>query len=112
VTDGVASLVDLAPTLLIRAGVAVPDHMQGRSLTEEDPGRTAFFRTVRGIGRRGVDRTVSPDPATVFDNADDPFQYDNLADTLTDDVPCDPLLADLHERDREIPWRNLEDDPR
>lgn len=122
VDGSVASLVDLAPTLLEMTGSAVPAHMQGHSLAGEAAGgngngEAAFFQTVEGVGLRAGDRTVfarlderrqlAPAPTTVYDNRADPYQYDNLAGAADE-----PLFAELQRLDAEIPWTELEDDPR
>ncbi|WP_299969374.1 sulfatase-like hydrolase/transferase [uncultured Roseobacter sp.] len=122
ITEGVASLIDLAPTLLSHAGIDVPAHMQGASLEAGTAGRTALFQTTTGVGLRSVaqsvfatfeqGRTLSRAPHSVFDTVNDPFQFNNLAEALALDAQIDPLLAELYARDAEIPWRDLEDDPR
>ncbi|QBY01365.1 hypothetical protein E2K80_12035 [Rhodophyticola sp. CCM32] len=123
VTGAVASLVDLAPSFLEAAGQPAPDHMHGASLMAEaggaaDTGRTAFFQTVRGVGLRSPaqtvyaplsdDRRISAAPVTVYDNINDPFQYQNLAPDGKDQALWHSLLA----QDATFPWSHLEDDPR
>ena len=122
VAGSVGSLVDLAPSFLAAAGQGAPDHMHGASLMAEaaggqGDGRTAFFETGNGAGLRSPDatiyakftasRTLAEAPATLFDNAYDPFQYNNLATAQ----PDHPLMAELARRDAVLPWRDLEDDP-
>ncbi len=46
-------------------------------------------------------------PASLFDNANDPYQYDKLAPAQ----PDHPFMAELARRDAVLPWRDLEDDP-
>lgn len=122
VAGSVASLVDLAPSFLAAAGQGAPDHMHGASLMGEAAGvaadgRAAFFETTHGAGLRSpyttiyarftAPRRLGVTPATIFDNANDPFQYQNLAPPQ----PDHPLMAELARRDAGLPWRDLEDDP-
>lgn len=120
IAGSVASLVDLAPTLLDAGGTDVPDHMHGASLLDEarggNDGRTAFFQTTTGAGLRSPDATVfalldgrilAASPTTFYDNTADPFQYYNLAV----DRISDPLFAELQTCDAALPWSDLKDDP-
>lgn len=94
----VASLADLAPTLLDLAGAGVPGHLHGRSLAPvlrgeramladdaafvETDGEGAAIRTPTHLyalpGKRG-ERTLGPEPYLFFDLARDPYQLRNLA---------------------------------
>jgi arylsulfatase A-like enzyme len=120
VAGSVASLVDIAPTLLDAAGAGVPGHMQGASLLGEARGgnghRTAFFQTTTEVGLRSPDATIfaplagrvlADAPTTFHATAADPFQYHNLADARA----TDPLFAELQARDAKTPWSDLKDDP-
>ncbi|CTQ51464.1 sulfatase-like hydrolase/transferase [Jannaschia donghaensis] len=114
----VASLVDLAPTLLDAAGQGTPAHMQGASLMAEAVGgcdaRTAFFETTDGVGLRSpvatifapLDGRAMAAPNLFHDNTADPFQYRNIMDDRHDD----PLVAELAARNAQIPWSDLKDD--
>ncbi len=121
VCDSVASLVDLAPSFLAEAGQATPAHLHGASLMKEArgmaaEGRTAFFETTSGCGLRSPDTTVfarysaprqlSDEPATLFDNRADPYQYDNRALAH----PDHPLMTELNQRNATLPWSDLEND--
>lgn len=122
VAGSVASLIDLAPSFLEAAGAPVPGHMHGASLMTEAGGgqaaaRSAIFETPAGVGLRSPDTTIfarfeaprkiAARPATIYDNATDPFQYENLAEAQ----PDHPLMAELARRDAKLPWSELEDDP-
>lgn len=122
VSGSVASLVDLAPTFLVVAGVDIPDHMHGTSLMEEAAGhkaipRGAFFQTVQGVGIRSADmmvyarldddRQVYDAPCSVFDTVRDPFQYTNLAGTDAGAA----LFERLKHLDQTFEWSELQDDP-
>lgn len=122
VASSVASLVDLMPTLLEAAGLAVPAHCQGESLMDAakgaaPDGRAAFFETVRGTGLRSPDRTyalprdednrLGDSPFVAHDAVADPYQYDNLAGSCI----WPELDARLRARDAIYPWSTLEDEP-
>lgn len=123
ISTGVASLVDLLPTILDLAGASVPEHCHGSSLTPElcrqveSNDRVAFFETKDGSGVRSdqhtyfvpwiSDRTLAAEPAKVFDNVADPLQLMNLAP--------DGTFADLDQMLREFdsrtPWSSMEAEP-
>lgn len=122
VTDSVASLVDLMPTLMNAANLPSPAHCHGTSLLGEAGGelpspRTAFFETVRGTGLRSADMTyvlprddagrLGAEPIVVHDNANDPYQYTNLAGRQT----WPELDAELRLHDETYPWSKLMDEP-
>lgn len=98
VTGQVASLVDLAPTLLATAGIDTPGHMPGQDLTPVIKGTqnhlsepAAFIETQgHGIGIRtpthllGILYADTPGelaalPACFWDTVEDPYELDNLA---------------------------------
>lgn len=122
VDDAVASLLDLAPTLVEATGSAVPAHFQGASLWRDlegrGGGRAAFFESVRGAGIRTPnmtyfvpyegDQSLGATPTVIYDNAADPFQYHNLAEAPPDVTDLDHILRQL---DATHPWSDLEDDP-
>jgi len=121
----VAGLVDLAGTFLDMAGLGAPAHLHSQSLAPVLAGDRdtldrphAFIEAGHGIGVRTPTRTYGLPWAKTgrpgigdrthwcFDNADDPYQLDNLADA--EDLP--PWAAEL---DRELrgwhaatPWRS------
>jgi choline-sulfatase len=117
-SDGVASLVDLAPTLLSAAGIDRPDRMQGRSLLpmlrgEAEGPEAAFIETEHdGIGVRTgrylYGMTSARDtsrPATQFacDLEKDPHQLSVTTDgELIGDAEA--LAERLRVWDSRTPW--------
>jgi arylsulfatase A-like enzyme len=78
-----ASIVDIAPTVLDMAGLAVPEELDGRSLLRESPGdRTLFAESIRmgrvlRSARRGRYKLIeSPSHGTreLYDLATDPLE--------------------------------------
>jgi N-acetylglucosamine-6-sulfatase len=100
-----ASSIDIAPTLLDLAGIAVPAHMQGRSMRRALDGRTraqgragvlteyyshdlpmpwtldADYRAVRTERYKLIDWVQYPELWEVYDLHDDPYEMANLAGT-------------------------------
>lgn len=117
VIDGqVASLVDLAPTLLSLAGINAPNHLHGQDLaplltSQQDclPEPAAFIETQgHGIGIRtpthllGIPyeetaRQLAPKPNVLWDVAKDPYQLKNLAASPDNSSPAADLEARLRE---------------
>ncbi|MFW5857062.1 MAG: sulfatase-like hydrolase/transferase [Planctomycetota bacterium] len=119
---GVASLVDVLPTLLDLAGVAAPDCVQGTSLApvvRGEPGavlpdaaciethgvvgiRTATH--LLGIGFDEASRTAADAPALFYDLERDPFELANLAATDEEAGVRAALEARLRAWDAGTPW--------
>jgi arylsulfatase A-like enzyme len=113
VRDRVASLVDLAPTLLSFLGVETPDHFHGRDLSAPCAPE-AFVETSGGAAVRTTshlyyipfeaERSLAAHPGQMFDLAADPFELRNL----TGENPLPPPAAELDEAlrdwDRRTPW--------
>lgn len=124
ISENVASLVDLAPTLAETATYSVPEHFQGVSMWRDLEGassdRAAFFETVRGAGLRtptetyvlprNENRLLGEGPIVAYDNVNDPLQFNNLANASTSEtfMHVDQALRAL---DADTPWSDLEDDP-
>ena len=127
VTSQVASLVDVAPTLLSLAGVAIPSTAQGTDLAAVTRGEAettgenaAFIETSPGpVGVRtlthlyGVQKERTPDRRTAqvidpdhifFDVVNDPLEEDNMAKTGRDRALADTLKERVLRWDRETPW--------
>lgn len=120
----VASLVDLAPTLLSLAGIDVPEHLHGRDLAPLCRGEAsevescAFVEMGSGVALRAethqvfvpfaADRRTLGDRLTQFtDLTHDPYQMRNLADESPLPAPGEALEARLRRWDAETPWRAL-----
>jgi arylsulfatase A-like enzyme len=120
----VASLVDVAPTLLSLIGAEIPPHFQGRDLAplchgdSSDIPSHAIVETGGGAAIRTLDHMyylpfegsnhqLSQAPSQFFDLARDPYQMQNLA---TDDPTA--ATRDLDETLRrwsgETPWMAVE----
>jgi choline-sulfatase len=123
VSGAVASLVDVAPTLLDAPGTDIPDHMAGRSLSDalaggcppDDENHVFFESNHRGCGVRsrthvvnlpwvdpagdGWDLADSPDLAGAI--ADDPGQ---VGPPQTDDPDVARLTQRLLDWDGRTPW--------
>jgi arylsulfatase A-like enzyme len=125
----VASLVDMAPTLLSLAGVDVPDKMQGTDISSvvkgearevganaafiETTSMTAGIRTMSHLygvkTEKGADGQIraSGEKAMFFDVPSDPFQERNLIETGEQKE----LGAELHKRvmdwDKNTPWMKM-----
>ncbi len=115
VVDSFALSVDIAPTLLDAAGVAIPRSVQGRSLLPQlrgDPGREAFlieyyghenpfpwianidYRAVR-MGRYKYIRWIRKDEVhELYDLEADPWEMNNVA--------ADPAMAPVVAKAREL----------
>lgn len=116
ISDQVASLVDVMPTLLARAALAIPPHVQGVDLASTAK-EEAIFETVHGVGLRTIDTTyfvgfdpdknLEPSPRTIFDNTKDPLQLQNLASKKEFPV-LDLMVRDF---DMTIPTSTLKDFP-
>jgi len=120
--DTIASLIDLAPTLLSRAGIASPSHFHGQDLSPFLDGSSgapaesrAFIETPRGAAVRtprslcslGYDeskRHLLPGARQFFDLENDPYQLRNLADSDGQSQCQAELEAVLLEWDRRTPW--------
>ncbi len=118
----VASLVDLAPTLLDLVGAQTPPHMAGRSLANilrgEQPTLAddcAFIETGRGVGIRTpthlyglpfMDGThqLAETPDMFFNLSTDPYQMHNLAGTGEQADVARRLDRRLREWDAQTPW--------
>lgn len=122
----VASLVDMAPTMLELAGVPVPAHMQGRSVTAnlrgeapdpaenyaliETSGDGCGIRTpthLLGLPWGASARDVGAAPHYFFDLTRDPYELENLAGREGNS----PLARDLTARLRawldRTPWGTI-----
>lgn len=122
VTEAVASLVDVAPTLLDLAGGAFPDHMAGQSLAPvlHDPSASlprahAYVETGGGVALRTPSHMafvprdpVSGDIATAatqfYDLDADPYEMHNLAPTNLQGTVRREMEDLIREWDRATPW--------
>mgnify|MGYP006283351499 CR=1 FL=1 len=122
VNSHVASLVDIAPTLLSMAGLDTPEHFHGRNLTpllndeETDVETAAFVETGSGAGIRSLDhlyylpfentseRRLAAEPSQFYCIQADPFQMKNLAQTRSQSEPAGELDVQLRRWDASTPW--------
>jgi arylsulfatase A-like enzyme len=123
VTGQVASLIDLAPTLLACAGESTPDHMSGQDLTPVIQGRqetlaepAAFIETLGhgigirtpkhmlGIGYEDSQHDLASSPTCFWNTVEDPYELENLAESGAQA----PLARELETRLRgwhcKTPW--------
>jgi choline-sulfatase len=116
VTDRVASLVDVAPSLIAAAGGDPPRHMAGRYLFEPTPSRphafiegglSAAIRTpshLYGCLRDARGGPLRAAPTWFYDLEADPYQMTNLAGTGAQAGVAAELDAVLREWDGATPW--------
>jgi len=117
----VASLVDIAPTLLSLIGLPVPGHFHGRDLAAlcrgepSDAPAYAVIETGPGAAVRSADRLVflpfvkgsrklADTPSQVFDMVRDPYQQHNLADRDEMDEQTRQGVALLRQWEAATPW--------
>jgi choline-sulfatase len=121
-SDAVASLVDVAPTLLGLARAPVPGHMHGQSLARRLMGRDerphiahAVVETGSGAAIRTpsrmcfvpfaqVDRKLGERATMLYDVAADPYQLRNLAADDEWEHEAHELVSLLREWDARTPW--------
>ncbi len=117
----VASLVDVAPTLLALAGLPTPAHMHGRDLGPAlrgeggGPAGHAIIETGGGAAIRTLDamcfvpfrpgeRELDRKPSMMYDIGSDPFQFRNLADDPSAAAEADNLARIIRDWDARTPW--------
>jgi choline-sulfatase len=113
ISEGVASLVDIAPALLGQASIPAPAHFQGQDVFSSERDH-AFIETSSGIGIRTNDYLyflpytekphLSDSAQFFFDLRTDPYQIHNLAGTAEQaqtTLTLDSILRHWHER---TPW--------
>ena len=126
----VASLVDVAPTIMDVIGGKPPEHWHGQSLApllrgdSRRPGiseiNSAIIETSDGVGvrspsclyylpfdktkARAKTRKLARQPSQFYDLAADPYQLHNLADTDAAGQTRQELHERLMEWDRDTPW--------
>jgi choline-sulfatase len=117
----VASLVDLAPTLLSLIDVEIPSHFHGRDMSaicagkQSDIDNHAFIETGGGAAIRtpeylyhlpfsGQNHDLAGKPDQFYDLTEDPYQLHNLAgENVTGEVAKE-LDTKLREWNTKIPW--------
>jgi choline-sulfatase len=112
-TENIASLVDIAPTLLSQASIEIPSHFHGRNLMLRDR-QHAFIETTAGAGIRTrthlyflpfTDKPLLSQSAShFFDLTADPYQMRNLAGSAEQADVALQLDARLRHWDEQIPW--------
>ena len=99
-TKQVASLVDITPTIMELVGIDIPEHIQGQSLAPiingdvevleknytfiESTRQEIAIRTPEHVFGKNFDvenRKFTNSRIKFFDLKDDPFEYNNLADS-------------------------------
>ncbi|MBI4976843.1 MAG: sulfatase-like hydrolase/transferase [Spirochaetes bacterium] len=108
--DVVASLVDIAPTVLARSGISIPGHFHGQDLFSPRD-EHAIVETGGGAGVRTLQhlyyvpfaekRVLSGKPQSIFDMEHDPYQTHNLASEHDDMRSLDGILRQWDVR---VPW--------
>jgi choline-sulfatase len=128
VTSHVASLADIAPTLLSLVGLRAPEHMQGRDLSQvmgadgrparqepRPPAAHAIVETSGGLAVRtprhmayvpfeAGTRRLAPAATMLYDLDADPYQFANLVEDAAYAGVSADLVALLRDWDRETPW--------
>jgi len=120
VTDSVASLVDIAPTLIELADGRVPPAMHGQSLVPALRGMSlarahAFIETGNGAGVRTPThlyflpmtpdtRSLAETPSRFHDLVRDPYELADLSGTGEQDAAARYCDAVVREWDRATPW--------
>jgi len=117
----IASLVDLAPTLLSLIDVEIPSHFHGRDMSaicvgkQSDIDNHAFIETGNGAAIRtpeflyhlpftGKNHDLTEKPDQFYDLIEDPYQLHNLAgENVTGEV-AKQLDTKLREWNTKIPW--------
>ena len=120
----IASLVDLAPTLLSLVGLEIPEHFHGRDMSsncekkQSDLDNCAFIETGGGIAIRtpehlyylpftGKNHELAKNPEQFYDLIQDPYQLHNLAGERSTDKIAKQLDVRLREWNNKIPWMKL-----
>lgn len=121
-TQHLAGIIDVMPTLLELAGLAVPDYVQGRSLAPILRGEGAAFqkdwafietgpmigvRTSRYLYGMKYDerlRRAAQDGAWFYDLREDPLEENNLAENGVQPAVVERLREALLSWDQATPW--------
>ena len=117
VGDRVASLVDVAPTLIAAIGEDAPSHMPGQDLLDDaapvrdhaviEIGHGAAVRTPTHMLHLPAEQSsgrLATAPADFYDLTSDPYQLNNLAGTGAQPETARHLDALLREWDERMPW--------
>ena len=118
----VASLVDIAPTILSMIDAPIPKHFQGRNLAplcrgcDQDVPTHAIIETVRGAAIRSSghlyalpfesrdSHALAAKPSHFFDLRLDPYQQQNRAGDCEQDCVASGLAEQLREWDSRTHW--------
>lgn len=119
----VASLLDLAPTLLQCAGLSAPRHMQGRNLISALDGKApdetnnfAFIETagdgcgirtpthLLGIPWGATPKELGPRPHYFYDLTKDPYQMNNRAEQDAETPLARELIGKIKDWIARTPW--------
>ncbi|MHA2186465.1 MAG: sulfatase/phosphatase domain-containing protein, partial [Promethearchaeota archaeon] len=122
-TEQIGSLIDIAPTILEFLEINIPQHIQGQSLAPIISGEAetleknytfiesmyqgAAIRTPKHIfGKRlNLENGQLTNRRTIFyDLENDPFEYENLAETAKEKEIKDKLEAILVRWNADTPW--------
>lgn len=122
-TKQVASLVDITPTIMELIGINIPEHIQGQSLAAiiqgevevleknytfiESTRQEIAIRTPEHVFGKNFDmknRKFTNTRIKFFDLKDDPFEYNNLADSDQDRALRVKLEELLEQWNAETPW--------
>lgn len=122
-TKQVASLVDIAPTLLELSGIDIPENIQGQSLAPvicgesetlqkdytfiESAVQGVAIRTPKFIFDKSLDltkRELTDRRIHLFDLEKDPFEYENLSDSVEHRGIRNELENLLEQWSKKTPW--------
>jgi len=96
-TDQPVSSIDLFPTILDLAGAEIPASAEGKSLVGENKGTDVYFEHKQdAVIRENIKLIVERDSEDIiacYDLQADPFELNNISNTLDDEIRADMLKS-------------------